>query len=262
MNDRRSIGLFDSGVGGLSIWKELIRLMPYESTIYFADSANVPYGPKDPHKVIEFSESIVEYLLEQNVKMIIVACNTATAYAIDHLRAKYDVPFVGIEPAIKPAALNSVTQKIIVLATEGTFNGRLFQETTRRFATDSEVIVIQGNNLVQLVENNLLEQEETFNYLKELLLPYKHIDYDKLVLGCTHFPFLIPALEKIVDPQVELVNPAPAVVQQAYRVLEKKDLLNKPNNKPEYQFITSGKKESLKHFVDQIVKLPYSIIET
>jgi len=226
MHDSRPIGFFDSGVGGLTVWREVTALLPRESTVYVADSAHCPYGSKTRDEVVALSRRCVEMLLDESCKLVVVACNTATAAAIDTLRETYPVPFVGMEPAVKPAALNSKTGVIGVLATEGTFNGRLFKETSARFADSATMEVCVGNDLVELVESGKADDEETCRVLERLLRPMLDKNIDHLVLGCTHFPFLRPQIQRIVGDRVTIVDPAPAVARQVERRLTENGILS------------------------------------
>lgn len=246
------IGIFDSGLGGLSVWKELIKILPNEDMIYFADSANCPYGSKKENKIIDLSRRIVDFLLSKNCKLIIVACNTATAAAIDYLRTNYSIPFIGMEPAVKPASLNSKTKSIGVLATEGTFNGRLYQETKERFAKDVNVNIKVGEGLVDIVEQGLINDKSTKEHLWQLVSPLVELNIDHLVLGCTHYPFLMPVLKELLSPDVAIIDPAPAVAKQAYRVLEKNNLSNTTNRNANYEFYTTGNPNILNDFLKQI----------
>ena len=202
MSNNNPIGLFDSGVGGTSIWKEIHALLPNESTIYLADSKNAPYGQKTKEEIIELSKKNTEFLLENNCKLIIVACNTATTNAIKVLRATYDVPFIGIDPAIKPAALHTKTQKIGILATQGTLNSELFHQTVALYS-DVKVIEQIGFDLVKLIENGDMHSEKMSELLEAYLLPMVAQNIDYLVLGCTHYPYLIPQIKKIIpSPEI------------------------------------------------------------
>jgi len=246
--DNRAIGIFDSGLGGLSIWKEFIEILPNESVIYYADSKNCPYGTKSEDEVIELSKRITEFLLKKDVKLIIVACNTATAAAIDFLRKNFTIPFIGIEPAIKPAASNSKTKSVAVLATEGTFNGRLYNETSKRFASDTNIEIIIGEGLVEIVEEGKIDEKKSFEHVKLLLKPYINSTIDHLVLGCTHYPFLLPVFTKLFSDEVQIINPADAVVRQAKKVLNELNI-NSLNKEPEYNFYTTGEPEVLHNFL-------------
>lgn len=246
------IGIFDSGVGGLSVFKEVLIRIPDENIVYFADSKNCPYGIKTKEEIIEFSDQAVDFLIKKNCKAIIVACNTATAAAIDHLRKKYTIPFIGMEPAVKPAALNSKTRSIAVLATEGTFNGRLFKETSGKYANDIELNVKVGNELVGIVENDMINDKKSILYLKSLIQPLIEKNIDQLVLGCTHYPFLIPILQKILPKNINIVDPAPAVIDQTKRILIENSIKNKTGNKAIYEFYSSGDISIIERMVHEI----------
>lgn len=219
------IGLFDSGIGGTSIWKEIHSLLPGENTIYLADSKNAPYGQKDREEIISLSFKNTEFLLDQNCKIVVVACNTATTNAIKELREKYDVPFIGIEPAIKPAAIHTTTNAIGILATKGTLSSELFNKTVSGF-TGINVIEQVGYNLVKLIEEGKLGSDEIKELLREYLQPMIDANIDYLVLGCTHYPYLIPQIKEILPPHVRIIDSGEAVARQTKKVLEQNGLLN------------------------------------
>ncbi|MBC5835702.1 glutamate racemase [Flavobacterium sp. F372] len=229
MSNKNPIGLFDSGVGGTSIWKEVHALLPNESTIYLADSKNAPYGQKTQEEIIELSKKNTEFLLKNNCKLIIVACNTATTNAIKALRASYDVPFIGIEPAIKPAALHSKTQKIGILATQGTLNSELFHQTVALYS-DVKVVEQIGFDLVKLIENGEMYSKKMILLLEEYLLPMVAQDIDYLVLGCTHYPYLIPQIQKIIPKHIKIIDSGEAVAKQTKNILEINNLFNTSKN--------------------------------
>lgn len=218
------IGIFDSGLGGLSICKEIIELLPNESIIYLADSTNAPYGEKSKEDIIQLSIKNTELLLELDCKVIIVACNTATTNAISILRERFDVPFIGIEPAIKPAALQTKTGKIGVLATEGTLKSELFLSTSEQFRSRLELIEVKGENLVRLIEAG--EMEKTKPLLIKYLLPMIEAGVDNIVLGCTHYPFLIPLIKEIVPEDVVIIDSGKAVAKQTQVILNSAKMFN------------------------------------
>lgn len=234
------IGVFDSGVGGLSVWKEIAALLPHESIIYYADSGNCPYGTKSRDEIIALSEKITEFLIDNKCKLIVVACNTATAAAIDSLRVKYSVPFVGMEPAVKPAAMNSISGNIGVLATENTFKGRLFNETSRKFAGDKNLFIQIGYGLVDIVEKGTTESKESKDLLKKYIQPMIDSGADQIVLGCTHYPFLIKQIHEITGNKINIINPAPAVARQTENLLIKNNLI-RSTGEAEYLFYSTGK---------------------
>lgn len=244
---KNSIGVFDSGLGGLSVWQELIKLMPNEDIIYFADSGNCPYGNKKKAEIIDLSIQNTEFLLSKGAKIIVIACNTATAAAIEVLRAKFDVPFIGMEPAVKPAALRTKTGHIGVLATKGTLESERFQETKNKYAKGTIVHMQIGEGLVQAVENQEIETTKTFELIQKYITPMLENKVDEIVLGCTHYPFLIPIINKIIPQYIELINPAPAVAKQTEKVLL--EIESKSENVGNYEFYTSGNEQILNDFL-------------
>jgi glutamate racemase len=221
MINNNPIGLFDSGIGGTSIWKAIHHLMPNEETIYLADSKNAPYGQKSKDEIIALSIKNTEFLLNQNAKIIVVACNTATTNAIKELRARYKVPFIGIEPAIKPAALNSKTQKIGILATKGTLSSELFNKTVELYH-DTKIVEQIGHGLVELIENGDLNSPEMTKLLHSYLQPMIEENIDYLVLGCSHYPYLIPQIKKIIPENIQIIDSGEAVAKQTLKVLKEK----------------------------------------
>jgi len=251
MNDH-SIGIFDSGVGGTSIWKEIRKLLPNESTIYLADSKNAPYGEKTPGEIINLSVKNTEFLIERGCKIIVVACNTATTNAIDYLRQNYDVPFIGIEPAIKPAALQSRSKTVGILATKGTLSSGLFHSTTENHAQGIKIIEQIGTGLVPLIEQGKIEAQETEELLKGYLQPMLNGRVDHLVLGCTHYPYLIPLLRKLLPGHVKIIDSGKAVARQTKAILEKDGLLSTSDNKGISQFYTNSDISVLKYFLKKV----------
>lgn len=219
----RPIGVFDSGVGGLSVWREIARQLPHEDTLYLADQAHVPYGLRQIAEVRELSEGITRFLLAQGAKVIVVACNTASAAALRHLRRTFpDVPFVGMEPAVKPAAERTRNGVVGVIATPATFQGELFASLVERYAGDVRVLTRVCPGLVEAVEAGALDTPATEALLRESLTPLVEAGVDQLVLGCTHYPFLRPAIERVVGASVTVIDPAPAVARQTGRVLARR----------------------------------------
>ncbi len=253
------IGFFDSGVGGTSIWKEMVQLLPHENTIYLADSSNAPYGHKSQKEIIALSEKNTQLLIEKGAKMIVVACNTATTNAIDYLRAKYDIPFIGIEPAIKPAALQTKTNSIGVLATAGTLSSALFAQTSEKFASDVRVIERVGEGLVPLIENGEMEHIEMQNLLKKYLKPMLKADIDYLILGCTHYPYLIPQIKKIVGNEVTIIDSGFAVSKQIQSVLTQLNLLKTQKITGKHHFFINANTKALKHLLSD-VEIPFDIV--
>ncbi len=221
MIDNRPIGIFDSGIGGTSIWAAIHHLLPNEKTIYLADSKNAPYGQRSKAEIIELSKKNTEFLLKMDCKLIVVACNTATTNAIQELRAKYKVPFIGIEPAIKPAATNSKTQTIGILATQGTLNSELFHKATELYH-NTKIIEQVGHGLVPLIENGEINSPKMTQLLQSYLRPMVEANIDYLVLGCSHYPYLIPQIKKILPENIHIIDSGEAVAKQTQKVLQEK----------------------------------------
>jgi glutamate racemase len=212
--------VFDSGVGGLSVLRAIRRELPGVLSLYVADHAHVPYGPRPLADVRAFSEEIARYLLARGARLIVVACNAASAAALHHLRETFpEVPFVGMEPAVKPAAETTRTGKVGVLATPATFQGALFASVVERFANGVELLTHTCPGLVAEIEAGNLQGPETRAILEGALQPMVAKGIDTVVLGCTHYPFVIPLIQQIVGPDVRVIDPAPAVARQVGRVL-------------------------------------------
>ena len=255
ISNENPIGVFDSGVGGTTVWKELVQLLPNEKTIYLADSKNAPYGLKTQEEIIALSKKNTEYLLSRGCKIIVVACNTATTNAIAYLRENYNVPFIGIEPAIKPAALQTKTNAVGILATKGTLSSELFAKTSEKFAKDVQVIEQVGTGLVELIESNRLDSPEMTQLLEKYLQPMLEKDIDYLILGCTHYPYLIPQIKKIVPDKVTIIDSGEAVARQTKNILRQNNLLN-PNtlNTPIHEIYSNSDISTLKNLMKDVDK--------
>lgn len=241
------IGIFDSGVGGISVLRTIREQMPEEDIIYFGDQGHIPYGSRPMEQIRGFSEAITKFLLEQNAKIIVVACNTASAAALKYLREKFpDLQFVGMEPAVKPAAEHTQTGKVGVLATPATFQGALYASVVERFASGVELLPETCPGLVQQIEQGNFDGEETNKILEDVLLPMLEKNIDTVVLGCTHYPFVIPLIQQIVGEKVRVIDPAPAVARQVGRLLEAGGVRNQSRSRGAIQFYTSGDPATLK----------------
>lgn len=254
-DDKRDkpIGVFDSGVGGLSVWREIVRLMPDESVIYLADQARVPYGDRTKEEVERFTHDSVAWLLSQDVKLVVIACNTASAAALTSLRQRWpETPIVGMEPAVKPASQRTRTGHVGVLATPGTLRAERFSSLVERFANGVHVHTVMGTGLVRLVEQNKLDGPEVEARLRAILAPVLEANIDHLVLGCTHFPFLAASLRRVLGDGVQLVDPAPAVARQTQRVLAREGLQRALSEPGLWRFVTTG---DLTHFQRAVTRL-------
>ncbi len=246
----KPIGIFDSGVGGTSILKEIHALLPNEAIIYLADSENAPYGNKPETEIIQLSIKNTEFLLNNDCKLIVVACNTATTNAISYLRSTYDVPFIGIEPAIKPAALNTNTKAIGILATKGTLSSALFHKTSDLYTHNIKVIERVGEGIVPLIESGKLDSKEMVDLLKIYIEPMLKQNIDYLVLGCTHYPYLIPMLSKMLPKHVKIIDSGLAVAKQTKNILVNHDLLNQTSKKGIVNLYTNGDLDVINALVD------------
>jgi glutamate racemase len=246
------IGIFDSGVGGLSVWKEIDCWLPNESIVYYADNQNCPYGEKTPGEIIRYSEKAVQFLLNKGCKLIVVACNTATSQAIDYLRSTFPVPFIGTMPAVKPASINSKTGTIAVLATSSTLKSKKFNEARQEFSATTEIILVEGDELVDIVENGLQGTEQSEKILHKCLDPLIEKNIDHIVLGCTHFPFLIEDIRKITGDNVILDNSAEAIAKRTRFIIEQEGLeVTFPHMKV-LNFISTGDSRILRRMIENI----------
>ncbi|MBI9066402.1 MAG: glutamate racemase [Salinivirgaceae bacterium] len=255
---KQPIGIFDSGVGGLSVLLEINAFLPNEDVIYLADSKNCPYGPKSDEQIIKLSIRNCEFLIANSCKAIVVACNTATAAAIEVLRSKFNIPIIGMEPAIKPAALNTNTGKIGILATKGTFNGKLYKDTSEKYANNIDKVVQIGDGLVELVENNMHNSEEARQLIFKYISPMINNNVDQIVLGCTHYPFFKSLILDILPEHIKLIDPSLAIAVRLKSVLKKAGILSvKPQGK--LIFYSSGEINTLQILVKEYFQKVESI---
>jgi glutamate racemase len=249
------IGVFDSGVGGLSVWREIVAQLPHENTLYLADQAHIPYGPRSQEEIRRFSVAIADFLIGQGAKAIVVACNTASGAALQSLREQFPThPFIGMEPAVKPAAERTLTGAVGVLATPTTFQGDLFRRLVDRFGRDVAIHTGICPGLVEAVESGELESPQTRDLLVGCLDPMVSYNIDQLVLGCTHYPFLEFLIRDIVGPSITLIDPAPAVARQVERVLQQTGVLNPASGRPSHRFCTTGDHGHMSRMVSRLVR--------
>ena len=243
----RPIGVYDSGVGGLSLLRELRSLLPNENFIYISDNAFAPYGALSPEDIRKRSQALTQWLCEQSCKLIVVACNTATTNAIESLRKTYQIPFVGIEPAIKPAALQTKTGVVGVLATKGTLSSGLFHETSTAYGQGDRILEKEGKHLVEMIESGMLQSDTQ---------PMIEQGADHLVLGCTHYPFLTPILNRTLPKHIKIVDCNGAVAKQVERVLNKRELGCESQNLGSTTYFCTGDSQTMRQFVS-----PENVIE-
>lgn len=235
------IGVFDSGLGGLSVLRHVRAALPQESLLYVADSAHVPYGSKSPDYIIQRSEHITQFLLEQGCKALVIACNTATAAAAAYLREHHPtLPIIAMEPAVKPAVTQSRNQVIGVLATEGTLKSAQFAALLARFGSGVTVVTQPCHGLVELIEQGALQAEETRALLQRYMSPLQTAGVDTIVLGCTHYPFVAPLIRELAGPDVALIDTGSAVARQLQRRLQELGLLSASTHPPQDRFYSSA----------------------
>lgn len=255
MGDTRPIGVFDSGVGGLSVWREIARQLPHEDTIYFADQIHIPYGPRSLEQIRGFSEAITRFLLDRGCKAIVVACNTASAAALQYLRATFpQVPFVGMEPAVKPAAETTHTGVVGVLATPATFQGALFASVVERFANGVRLINQICPGLVEQVESGKLDTPDTDAMLRGFLGPIVEGNADTIVLACTHYPFVVESIRRIVGPGINVIDPSPAIARQTGRLIDERQASAPKTRVGRHTFYTSGEREAFRAALERLLR--------
>ncbi len=252
MSNKNIIGFFDSGVGGLTVWNEVVKILPYENTIYIADSGNAPYGTKSQKEIQSLSISNAEKLIELGAKLIVVACNTATTQSIEVLRNRFDVPFIGIEPAIKPAAQLSKTRTIGVLATHGTLESEHFHRTKDKFTSDVSVYTQVGEGLVDAIERGYLNTDYIDTILRGHLDVLNENPIDYLVLGCTHYPLLIPGIKRILGDSIKIIDSGEAVAKQTKKVLREQHLVNDGRILGKHQLYTTGEVSIMKTITTEL----------
>lgn len=252
MPDDRPIGAFDSGVGGLSIVAAVRALLPPEDIVFLADNAHCPYGPRPEDDIRRLSASIVEVLLERGAKLIVVACNTASVASLAHLRAAYPVPFVGIVPAVKPAAERTRSNRVGVIATDTTLRGRIFDELIERFAGSVSVFRQVCPGLVELAEDGIADGPVAETTLRACLEPLLAERIDTLVLGCTHYVFFRPLIQRIVGDGVAVIDTGLPVARQVWRLLDTHDLHSRPRAAGRVTLLTSGEPERLSSVIERL----------
>jgi glutamate racemase len=244
---QQPIAILDSGVGGLTVAREVMRQLPREEIVYFGDTARTPYGPRPAHEVIRFTRQIVDYLLQFNPQMIVIACNTATAVAIEGIRASVPVPVIGvINPGARAAVKMTRMNSVGVIGTEGTIRSGAYVKALQTISPNIRVVSQACPLLVPLVEQGLFDSEETFDTVKQSLAPIRDEEIDCLILGCTHYPFLAPVIQRVMGPEVKLISSAEETARDISSVLQFKGMLAGSNSEPVHQFFCSGDPDKFK----------------
>ena len=237
--DNNPIGVFDSGLGGLTVLKKIIEILPNEKYIYYADTDNVPYGTKPKEEVKIYIENAIKFLISKNVKAIVIACNTATSIAINDLRNKYDIPIIGIEPAVKPAIEKRNGKKVLIMATPTTIREEKLQNLVKKLNVSEEVDLIDMPKLVEFAEKMEFNSNEVKKYIEDRLKKYNLNNYSTLVLGCTHFPLFKESLLQVFSDGILIIDGSQGVANRLKDILENKNLLG--NNKLQINYYNSGK---------------------
>lgn len=252
MPDPAPIGIFDSGVGGLSVMRIMRAMLPYEDMIYFADSAYCPYGTRPPEITRKRAIALCQFLISRGAKLVVVACNTASSASLNELRKLYPIPIVGMEPALKPAAAITRNKKIGILATGATISGERFGSLVKRYGNGIDIISQPCPGLVELVEAGEINGARTEEMLKLYLDPLIKEGVDTVVLGCTHYPFLRPMIESMLGNRIQVIDTGEAVARRVIQVLKENDL-NTPDQKPGIEiFYTSGQPEEVKKVIQKL----------
>ena len=250
------IGIFDSGVGGLSVFREIRKQLPEENYIYYSDNAHCPYGEKSKEYITERARTITKFLISKGADIIVVACNTATAAAISTLRNEFDIPFIGMEPAVKPAASKTKSGTVGVLATAGTLKAEKYLTTRGKYAEEVRFVEHVGEGFVELVERGAIKGEEAEVIVRRSLLPLLEAGADTIVLGCTHYPFLAETIAKVAsefcpEREISIIDPAPAVAKHLMEIMEEHRLIR--NDGFSVELNSSGNEGNLTRFYESLV---------
>jgi len=255
-NNHNLVGIFDSGIGGLSVLREIRSMLPFQPLIYIADQAHVPYGKRSLEQIKTYSFAITRFLINQGARLIVVACNTASAVALKDLREAHPhLPFVGMEPAVKPGVEKTATKVVGVLATPATFQGKLYHTLVERFAGDVTLLKDTCPGLVEAIEHGDWNSPQTKTILKRALLPMLEKQADTIILGCTHFPFAIPAIREIVGPDIRIIDPAPAIARRVTYLLSQDNTIVQGSAQPSIHFCTSGDPDRLKNILYKLLQV-------
>ena len=264
MNDHLSgniVGIFDSGIGGLSVLREIHNMLPFQPLYYIADQAHVPYGKRQMSEIRDFTFAITDFLIALGAQVIVVACNTASASALKELRKEYpQSTFVGMEPAVKPATQKTHNGIVGVLATPATFQGKLYHTVVEKLASGVKSLTHTCPGLVEAIESGEITTQSTRLILQRALLPMIEKGADTIVLGCTHFPFVVPMIKGIVGPDITVIDPSPAIAKRVSFLLSELNLIKRFSSKSKIIFSTTGKPESFKRIIHSLIGIDTSPI--
>jgi len=257
------IGIFDSGAGGLSVWREIVRELPREDTVYLADQVHMPYGPRTEDELRRYCVAITRFLLAEDCKAVVVACNTASAAALKHLRETFRLlPSIGMEPAVKPAAAATRSGVVGVMATPATFQGKLFRATAGRHASSIQLVSQVCDGLAEQVERGELDTPATEALLRRYLGPMLAAGADTVVLACSHYPFLIDLIRQIAGAGVQVIDPAPAIARHLHQTLEERGLLSRSEGAGRHRFYTTGSAAGFAGLLHTLLGVDSAVAET
>lgn len=251
--ENNPIGIFDSGIGGLTVLKELVAELPEEDFIYFADSKNAPYGPRPVEEVTDLSRRIINFLLSKGCKIIIIACNTATAAAVYQMRKEFKVPIVGLEPAVKPACLKTKTRHVGVLATEGTFRGAHFKNTSDKYKKYVSLHMEIAKELVELAEKGVFSGQYVDEVIAKYVAPLKANNVDHIVLGCTHYPFFRDTIKRFAGEEIKIIDSSEAIARRTKDILMTMQILRVSNPSQMIKVYTSSSEEQIKNIANMYI---------
>lgn len=257
--ENNPIGIFDSGIGGLTVLKELVTELPEEDFVYFADSKNAPYGPRLVEEIIDLSRKIIKFLLSNDCKIIIIACNTATAAAVWQMRKEFKVPIIGLEPAVKPACLKTKTKSVGVLATEGTFRGAHFKNTSEKYKKYVSLHLEIAKELVELAEKGIFSGEHVDAVVEKYITPLKDNNVDQIVLGCTHYPFFRDTIERLAGNEIRIVDSSEAVARRAKDILMTMQIMRLENKQRKIRIFSSAAPEMIAGIAEKYIGTGISV---
>lgn len=259
MNENSPIGVFDSGIGGLTVLRELLAELPDEDFIYFADSKNAPYGPRSVEDVTALSSRIVQFLVDKGCKIVVIACNTATAAAVNSMRRVFKIPIVGLEPAVKPACLKTRTRHVGVLATEGTFRGAHFKNTSDKYRKYVSLHLEIAKELVELAERGVFVGDEVDAVIEKYINPFKQNNVDHIVLGCTHYPFFRPVIERIAGEGIRIIDSSEAIARRTKDILMTTNTMRTENAHRTVSMYSSDSPEKLSEIAKLYIGGEFSV---
>ena len=253
MNNKK-IAIFDSGLGGLTVLKELKRILPNENYLYFGDVAHLPYGNKSREAIIQYSKKIIRFLIKDEIKIIIFACNTASSFALDYIKQKFNIPMIGaVKPSILYALSQTTSQNIAVIGTEATISSNIYQELIKEESQQAKIIGISCPLFVPIIEEGWQNTDVAINIAKAYLKPINHSKADTLILGCTHYPLLKETLQSVVNTKIQLVDCSLSIAESTKQYIQRNQLLNKTHNNNSIEFFVTDLPQKFNFMASQFL---------